>query len=86
MSEQDYQLEEIYQTQTLEWFALRNKFDQDVKYKSGRELLDWKRQEIRELMNLLKDHLRSLDYRAGEHKPEAQFAEVNLQGEFGGMA
>lgn len=81
-----YELEAIYQRNTLEWFALRAKFDQDVKYKSGKELLDWKREEIKQLIDLLKAHKRDLDYRAGEHKPETQFAEVDMRGEFGGMA
>ena len=81
-----YELEAIYQRNSLEWFGLMRKFDDDVKYKEGRELLDWKRQQIRELMNLLKDHLRDLDYRAGEHKPETLFAATDLRGTFGGSA
>lgn len=81
---ESFELEAIYQRNTLEWFALRQKFDQDVKYKSGKELLDWKRQEIKELIELLKAHKRDLDYRAGEHKPETLFAEAVLHGTFGG--
>ncbi len=80
-----YELEAIYQRNTLEWFALRQKFDQDVKYKQGRELLDWKRQECKELMELLHLHKRELDFRAGDKvEPMTHFAEAVLHGTFGG--
>ena len=81
-----YELEAIYQRNTLEWFALRQKFDQDVKYKQGRELLDWKRQEIDELLELLRQHKRDLDMRVGKHKPETQFASAVVIGVVGGGA
>jgi hypothetical protein len=76
-----YQLDEIYQRNSLEWFALIRKFSDEAKLKEGKELLDWKRQEIAELLELLKAHKRDLDYRAGDHKPEALFAELDLRGE-----
>ncbi len=83
---QKYELEAIYQRNTLEWFALRQKFDQDVKYKQGRELFEWKRQELRELLELLENHKRDLDSRVGEHTPKVQFAEADFKGLLGGGA
>ncbi len=81
-----YELEAIYQRNTLEWFALRQKFDRDVQYKSGHELFEWKRQEIKELLELLHQHKRDLDMRVGEHKPETQFASAVVFGVVGGGA
>ncbi len=82
---QKYELEAVYQRNTLEWFGLRQKFDRDVQYKDGKELLDWKRQEIKELMELLTRQKRELDYFAGEKiEPMVHFAEAVLVGKFGG--
>ena len=82
----EYELDEIYQRNSLEWFALLRRYGDDAKYKEGRELLDWKRREITELIELLKTHKRDLDWRAGEHKPEVLFGEAVLEGTMEGLS
>ena len=82
-----YELDAIYQRNSLEWFALLRKFKDDEKYKEGRELLDWKRQEIDELIELLNKHKRELNWRAGEKlDPVMHFGSAVLEGKLGGQA
>jgi hypothetical protein len=80
-------LNEIYQRNNLEVFALLRRFGDDEKNKEGKELLDWKRQLYSELIELVRRQKRELDFQAGEKiAPETQFSAAEFQGkvEFGG--
>lgn len=87
MNEQEkFKLNEIYQRNSLELFALCRKFDDDVKYKEGMELVEWKRKMYIELIELLQNHIRDLDSQFGKHEPKLIHAEAVLIGTMGGTA
>jgi hypothetical protein len=85
MNEQEkFKLNEIYQRNSMELFALIRRFGDDDKYKDGMELVEWKRQMYVELIELLQNHIRDLDAQFGKHEPKTLYAEAVLIGTMGG--
>lgn len=85
MTEQDkIKFNEIYQSNSMELFALLRKYGDDDQYKEGTELMEWKRQMYVALIDLLEGQVRTLDYHAGKKiEPKVQFSEAVLVGKMG---
>jgi streptomycin 6-kinase len=78
--EEKYQLNELYQHNSLAIFAVVNKFKQEAESKDGEGLLAVKRAEAAALLEVVNNIKRVLDYRAGDKiEPVMHSGEAVLQ-------
>jgi streptomycin 6-kinase len=78
--EEKYQLNELYQHNSLAIFAVLNKFKQEAQDKEGDELLAVRRAEAAALFEVVNNIKRVLAYRSGEKiEPVSHSGEAVLQ-------
>lgn len=79
------ELNKIYHAHSLELFALANRYSNRIVnegIEDGDELLLLKRAQLQEMLELLRNQKRTLDYHAGEPiEPKVQHTSIVLKGE-----